>query len=53
MIHIRREKYENKIIGIEYYENALKRLEKKYHNLELNLLQMMKVLLNNFPLRKV
>ena len=37
MIHIRREKYENKIIGIEYYENALKRLEKKYHNLELNL----------------
>ena len=27
MIHIRREKYENKIIGIEYYENALKRLE--------------------------
>jgi hypothetical protein len=37
MIHFRRENYKNKIVDIEYYENAIKMLKKTYDNLELNL----------------
>lgn len=37
MIHLRRERYEDKILNLDYYEEAIKMLEATYNNLELNL----------------
>ena len=51
MIHMRRERYENKVLSIEYYLNAINMLEEVYGDIEFNLFTDDKDIIEKLPFK--
>ncbi|MDC3103209.1 alpha-1,2-fucosyltransferase [Acidimicrobiaceae bacterium] len=52
MIHMRRKRYENKVLSIEYYLNAINMLEEVYGDIEFNLFTDDKDIIEELPFKE-